>query len=34
MAQKTGAFIFDERYRYDIRFDLPTTTAACIAGSA
>lgn len=31
---KQGALIFDERTdRYDIRFDLATTTAACIAVS-
>ena len=32
---KQGALIFDEQTdRYDIRFDLPTTTAASIAGNA
>ena len=36
MAQKmTGALVFDERTdRYDIRFDLNTTMAGCIAESA
>ncbi len=35
MAQKTGALIFDETAdRYDIRFDIATITAACIAASA
>lgn len=32
---KQGALIFDERTdRYDIRFDLPTTTAVCTVDSA